>query len=65
MALRRGNGRRLGLDPAVVRLNLNRQGVVRAEHLEERGRGHAADGKFLGAVDEFAPADTAMHVLVK
>ena len=53
------------LDAAVVFRDLDRPGVIRPEHLEQRRRGHASDGELLGAGEKFAPGNFPMHVEVE
>jgi len=65
IALRRRHRGGFGLDPLVVRRNLDRPGVIRPQHLEERGGGQPADGEFLRAMQKPAAADRAMHVAVE
>jgi hypothetical protein len=65
VALRRRHRVILRLDAFVVCRNLHGPCIVRLEHLEECCRGHTADGKFLGAIQKLAAADTAMHVSVE
>ena len=65
ISLRRLQGLGRCLDPLVVRLDLDRPGVIRPEHLEQRHRGDAADREFLRAVEKLPPADAAMHIAVE
>ena len=65
LPLRRGDGDNLRLDPLVVRLNLYCPSIVRLEHFEECRRGHAADRKFLRAIQKISAAESPMHVSVK
>jgi hypothetical protein len=44
---------------------LHRPGIVRLEHLKERGCGHAADCELLRAIQEAAAVDPAVHVVVE
>ena len=65
LPLRRGHGRRLGLDALVVLGDLLRPGVVGAEALPDRRGGQAADGELLRAIQEFAAVDVAVDILVE
>src|SRR5207237_10539724 len=55
----------LGLDPLVVLGHLLRPGVIRTEAFKQRSNGHAANCEPLGAIEEGAAIDIAMHVLVE
>jgi hypothetical protein len=52
-------------DPFIVGRNLDRPGIIRLQHLQQRRRGHPADGEFLRAIEELAPADPAVHVSIE
>ena len=65
VALRRRHRDGLGLDATVILRDLDRPGVVRLEHLEQRLCGHAADGKLLRPVEERAAVDATMHVFIE
>jgi hypothetical protein len=41
------------------------QALIRLQHLQQRRRGHPADGEFLRAIEELAPADPAVHVSIE
>ena len=63
--LGRGHGFRRRADARVVGLDLDRPGVVRLQHLEQRRGARPADGELLGACEERAPAHAAVHVDVE
>src|SRR5262249_10457399 len=57
--------RSFSVDAAVVFRDLDRPGVIRPEHLEQRRGGHPSDSELLRASEKFAPGNFPMHVKVE
>ena len=65
VALRRVDLDPLGLEALVVLGHLLRLGELRIQHVEQHHRGHAADRELGRAVEEGAPIDVPMHVVIE
>jgi len=55
----------LDLDAGVAFRNLYRPCVIRPQHLEQGGRGHASDRELFCAVKKFTAMNFAVHVEVE